>query len=116
MPMTPHKARAAGFTFGAPAVDRGGRILNCGRASGKNHGGLFLKLVFFLSLLCSVWTSAEASGGLSQKYYECACLLLVCSASQQALRTVVICVHYIHLLIHLSPSAHQVAHLFKFSF
>lgn len=35
VPMTPHKARAAGFTLGAPAVDRGGRIFNCGRANGK---------------------------------------------------------------------------------
>lgn len=44
--MTPHKAGAAGFTLGAPAVNREGRIPNCGRANGKNYAGFFLKLVY----------------------------------------------------------------------
>ena len=45
MPVTPHQARAAGFTLGAAASSRGGRILNCGRANGQNRGGPFLRLV-----------------------------------------------------------------------
>lgn len=38
---TPHRAGAAGFMLGAPAVDRGGRILNSGGAHEGIHYGLF---------------------------------------------------------------------------
>lgn len=40
---TPHQAGAAGFTLGAPAVDRGGRILNHGGVHEENHYGLFFR-------------------------------------------------------------------------
>lgn len=39
---TPHRAAAAGFTLGAPAVDRGGKALNHGVAHRKNQRGLSL--------------------------------------------------------------------------
>lgn len=39
----PPWAGAAGITLGAPAVDRGGRIPNCGGAHEENHYGLFFR-------------------------------------------------------------------------
>ena len=48
---TPHRAGAAGFTLGAPAVDRGGRILNYGGAYEENHCGLFFRCFLLLELI-----------------------------------------------------------------
>lgn len=47
---TPHRTGAAGFTLGAPAMDRGGRILNHRGAYEENHYGLFFRWLVLLTL------------------------------------------------------------------
>lgn len=61
VPSTPHRVGAAGFTLGAPAVDRGGRIFNHGGAHKENHYGLFFRWLVLLAL--TVFT-IDFSGGI----------------------------------------------------
>lgn len=51
VPSTPLRVGAAGFTLGAPAMDRGGRILNHGGAHKENHYGLFFRWFVLLKLI-----------------------------------------------------------------
>lgn len=56
---TPHRAGAAGFTLGAPAVDRGGRIFNCGRPNEKKQVAFRCFISFKLLVL-----NVDFSGGI----------------------------------------------------
>lgn len=74
---TPHRAGAAGFMLGAPAVDRGGRILSRGGAHEGIHYGLFFTWFVLLMLIMSTIVFSgrirwRSTGSL------CMCLFVAC--------------------------------------
>ena len=115
VPGIPHRARAAGLTLGAPAVDRGGRIFNHAGAHEENHCGLSFR-GFVLSALTVF--AVDFSGGIRWGSARSFVNMLTCCWLEVLLvrgeGSCGLCAT--GPLTGLLRSACQIAHLYRFSY